>query len=583
MTIAPASAPWHYPDATVTSASAARWRHEGRSCGGPLVRSALGAGRGHPPSEPRLLRVRLDGLPDGEVGHDLLAAAVDGRDLVASVEGLHDTAHAALRHAAAAQDLHGIVRHKVGHPRDGVLQERDAPADLGGLRAQQVHLVRHLVQHRGAHLDAGEVLRQLLADNGLLRQCLAEHLPLHGPFEDLLGADAGARHAPDADHPALVVKVRHDDLEPLVLLDEDVPFGHHGALVGDEGSACGAGVLRLDDLRLHRVVALDQEHGDAPCAGAAGAHRGHEVVRVHAASDPLLGAVHDVVLSRRVQHGGCAQGRDVAPSERLADGQAARLLPAEDGREELVLHPRRAVLDDHRHADRVGRVHAVLPAWAHQADAFLLDHQLVEIIELLRRDHSTHEAMLRVLEMLAGPLAHGVDAHLARLQSEVRVRRRTISLACHGVLIHVLGPPLAKRFPKGDVGLFEVWGVHSLQVRGLSVWHGAESFLLFGRRRQPMLEANHVALHEARILGQHLVPVQREEILRRVLARVVQQRHPAAGVHLRELGDIVDGAVHDHPSILWGVVLLHLLQSEIRSHDAWKIPNNLRRTLACCK
>mmetsp|Transcript_19776 Transcript_19776/g.52870 ORF Transcript_19776/g.52870 Transcript_19776/m.52870 type:complete len:298 (-) Transcript_19776:860-1753(-) len=297
MTIAPASAPWHYPDATVTSASAARWRHEGRSCGGPLVRSALGAGRGHPPSEPRLLRVRLDGLPDGEVGHDLLAAAVDGRDLVASVEGLHDTAHAALRHAAAAQDLHGIVRHKVGHPRDGVLQERDAPADLGGLRAQQVHLVRHLVQHRGAHLDAGEHLRELLADDGLLCQRLAEYFSLHGPLEGLFGAHPSTQYATDTNHPAFMVEVRHDDLESLVLVAEQISFRHNSALEGDEGSACSAGVLRFDDLRLHRLIAFDHQHGDATSTSATSAYRCHEIISVHATRDPLLGAVHDIILT----------------------------------------------------------------------------------------------------------------------------------------------------------------------------------------------------------------------------------------------------------------------------------------------
>ena len=51
---------------------------------------------------------------------------------------------------------------------------------------------------------------------------------------------------------------------------------------------------------------------------AAGADSGHEPVGVHAAGDPLLGAVNDVVLLRCVQVGRGAQRRDVAARKGLA-------------------------------------------------------------------------------------------------------------------------------------------------------------------------------------------------------------------------------------------------------------------------
>ena len=43
--------------------------------------------------------------------------------------------------------------------------------------------------------------------------------------------------------------------------------------------------------------------------------------KVHSTRDPLLGAIHDVILSRGVQHSGGAQARHITARERFSDGQ----------------------------------------------------------------------------------------------------------------------------------------------------------------------------------------------------------------------------------------------------------------------
>mmetsp|Transcript_67135 Transcript_67135/g.216943 ORF Transcript_67135/g.216943 Transcript_67135/m.216943 type:complete len:213 (-) Transcript_67135:1148-1786(-) len=155
----------------------------------------------------RMRREGLDRLPHRQVGHDLLAAAVDRGHLVDTVEGLHDAAHACHRDTAPAEDLNGIVRDKVAHASGGVLEQRDAPADLCGLWAHLVHGMGDLIAHGGQLLESGEHLRELFADHGLLHQLRAEHLALHSPLEDFLGAQAGSLDAHHADHPTLVVEV----------------------------------------------------------------------------------------------------------------------------------------------------------------------------------------------------------------------------------------------------------------------------------------------------------------------------------------------------------------------------------------
>ena len=56
------------------------------------------------------------------------------------------------------------------------LEQGDAGTDLRALGAHGDHVVGDVVEHLSAGLDAGEHLRQLLADHGLFDQRLAEDL-----------------------------------------------------------------------------------------------------------------------------------------------------------------------------------------------------------------------------------------------------------------------------------------------------------------------------------------------------------------------------------------------------------------------
>merc|ERR1711862_62828 len=66
-------------------------------------------------SQPCMLRIMFDCLAHCQICHDLLAAAIHGRNFIDAVEGLHDTPHASEGHTAPAQNLHSIVRDLVAH------------------------------------------------------------------------------------------------------------------------------------------------------------------------------------------------------------------------------------------------------------------------------------------------------------------------------------------------------------------------------------------------------------------------------------------------------------------------------------
>ena len=75
--------------------------------------------------------------------------------LVGPVEVLDDPAHARLRQAAAAPDLHGLVGDLVRHARAAHLQEADGSAEVLGLLGvgHVAHLVRDGLQPRLVGLD----------------------------------------------------------------------------------------------------------------------------------------------------------------------------------------------------------------------------------------------------------------------------------------------------------------------------------------------------------------------------------------------------------------------------------------------
>eukprot|EP00405_Crypthecodinium_cohnii_P008900 CAMPEP_0206441438 /NCGR_PEP_ID=MMETSP0324_2-20121206/13280_1 /ASSEMBLY_ACC=CAM_ASM_000836 /TAXON_ID=2866 /ORGANISM="Crypthecodinium cohnii, Strain Seligo" /LENGTH=116 /DNA_ID=CAMNT_0053909197 /DNA_START=238 /DNA_END=585 /DNA_ORIENTATION=+ len=92
-----------------------------------------------------LRRESLDRHSNSEIGEDLLAATVDGRDLVDAVEGLDDPSHACASHTTTSENLDGVVSNQVARPGHGVLQECDSASQERTLGALLAHAVGDLV------------------------------------------------------------------------------------------------------------------------------------------------------------------------------------------------------------------------------------------------------------------------------------------------------------------------------------------------------------------------------------------------------------------------------------------------------
>jgi hypothetical protein len=124
-----------------------------------------------------------------------------------------------------------------------------------------------------------------LPNNRLLDQFLPEYSPLVGPLEALFHDHTARPDAEGRDHPALVVEVRHDDFEALVLDAQEVLDGDFNVVKLDER---GAGRRRIAGLNLGRLepfLSLDQQHGEATL----GFDARDEIVAEVAVGDPFLG------------------------------------------------------------------------------------------------------------------------------------------------------------------------------------------------------------------------------------------------------------------------------------------------------
>lgn len=139
---------------------------------------------------------KLHGLPDTQIPQHLLGTAQDGIKLVRPVEVLNDAPHARLRQPAAAPDLHGLVGDLVRGARARHLEQRDGPAQVLGLLTvgHVAHLEGDGLEPRLVRLAEGNHLGELLADDGLVNQPLAEDEALMRPLEGFFDDEA---HVPD--------------------------------------------------------------------------------------------------------------------------------------------------------------------------------------------------------------------------------------------------------------------------------------------------------------------------------------------------------------------------------------------------
>lgn len=127
---------------------------------------------------------------------------------------------------------------------------------------------------------------------------LTERLSLVSILHRFLVAHAREAETLDDDADALVIEVGHDDLEPLVLLANEVFHGHLDVFEGDVGGSAAPDALAVHAAGCDAAgAALDEEDGDAVHAWAAGADGDGEVVAPDAVGDPFLFAVDDVVFA----------------------------------------------------------------------------------------------------------------------------------------------------------------------------------------------------------------------------------------------------------------------------------------------
>mmetsp|Transcript_75453 Transcript_75453/g.233414 ORF Transcript_75453/g.233414 Transcript_75453/m.233414 type:complete len:314 (+) Transcript_75453:100-1041(+) len=293
-----------------------------------------------PADAPRRSELRLLGLPDAQVQHDLLAAPRDRVGAHVPVEPLHLLPEAGAGVGVAAKDLPRLARTvledlggvRLGHG-DGAAQRRH-----GLLLGHVAELEREVLQPVVGGLDLPRHLGELPTDHRVLHQLLAEGAALVGIVPGLLKADPAEAVGLDHEAPTLVVKVLHDDPETLVLLADQVGQGHLHLVELHVGGAAGPHALAVHALGgdARHALALQQQHGDAAHARAAGAHGHSEEVREHAVGDPLLVPVHHVVVTLPLGRG--PDARNVASGAGLRDVQADDLLPHEAGRGDSLPH-----------------------------------------------------------------------------------------------------------------------------------------------------------------------------------------------------------------------------------------------------
>mmetsp|Transcript_77200 Transcript_77200/g.236238 ORF Transcript_77200/g.236238 Transcript_77200/m.236238 type:complete len:337 (+) Transcript_77200:90-1100(+) len=299
-------------------------------------------------------RLRSDlqlGLAHGQIQHDLLAAAADGHDTHLPVDALDPPPGAIPGEALAAEDLAGLARAKLHEPRPADLDQRDVAAQLLLWVAafDLIGIILELLLHA---LDARGHLGNLVPDDLVVDQALAE-----GPAPPREGNRLGEANAGEAqhlhcEHEALVVEVDHGVLEAVTFFADQIGHRHSHVVELDV-----RGVRRPPALRLHPAhrdpwhAPLEHEHARSPTprgVGSGPAQDGEEV-SFHAASDPLLRAVHDVDIA--FPRGCRADGADIGAAAWLGDAEACGLVArdaiADNARSELVA----AVNHDRRQAD----------------------------------------------------------------------------------------------------------------------------------------------------------------------------------------------------------------------------------------
>lgn len=114
-----------------------------------------------------------------------------------------------------------------------------------------------------------------------------------------------------------MIEVRHDDLEALAFLAEQVFDRHLRLLELDISSSGSCRVRRLDKLSFHRFAARNEKDREA----FRRLHSGDKVVAEHAVGDPLLRSGNEEMLSVFGELCRCADASYVGTGKSLGDGK----------------------------------------------------------------------------------------------------------------------------------------------------------------------------------------------------------------------------------------------------------------------
>ena len=277
-------------------------------------------------------------LPNTQIQHNLLGATRDGIGPHIPIQPLDLRPLPTPTIRQAAKDLAGLPGTEFkGDGRLG-LQAGNRTAELQhrfGLM-HDLALIDQVLEPVIRGLDLAGHVRELEADDGVIDEFLAEGLALVRVLDALLVADAGEADALDDDADALVVEVRHDDLEALVFLAEEVLHGDLDVLEGHVRGPARPDALAVHLPRADALGALDQQGGDAVHPRSARADCRGEVVAPDAVGDPFLLSVDDVVFAVLGELSFAGQVGDVAAGVGLGDGETDALVAVENLGEDTV-------------------------------------------------------------------------------------------------------------------------------------------------------------------------------------------------------------------------------------------------------
>lgn len=291
-------------------------------------------------------------LSHTQIQHDFFTATGNGVCANITVKSLDLSTLTATAVTQSTKDLTSLASTELKALRGLSLQAGDRTTELKH-RLRLFHaltLEDHIFEPVVRGFDLSRHVRKFHSDHGVVDQTLAEGLTLVRVLHGFFVADAREARTLNDNTDALVVEVRHDNLESLVFFADQVLNGDFDVL---ECNICCAG--GPDALAVHFAgadaasLALNEQHTETVHAIRTGPHGSREVIRVDTVRDPLLLTVDDVMLSILRELSLATQVRNVTTRIRFRDSETNALVAVQDTGEDSIdkrllaeLHKRRA-------------------------------------------------------------------------------------------------------------------------------------------------------------------------------------------------------------------------------------------------